>query len=68
MDKIRSERIWLYKDGFRPILIRRWNYQDGSYVYEMRCHLYNNGDERWEKINLPNDEVERQITLYETQI
>lgn len=68
MDKLRSERILLYREGFNPLLIRRWNYHDGTYIYEIRCNVRKNGDERWERINLPNEEVEGQIEKYGSQI
>jgi hypothetical protein len=64
MSKLRSEHIVLCRDGFCDLTIRRWNYEDGTHSYDMLCYTYRNGDTRWQKINLSNEEIEKQIKLY----
>lgn len=65
---MRSEQIILYKKGFNPLTIRRWNYEDGSRCYDILCHTYLNGDTRWQKLLLSNEEVEKQIEMYKEPI
>lgn len=61
---LRSEHIKLYKEGFNPLTIRRWTEYNGEYHYDMLCHTFRNGDTRWERINLSNEEIESQIESY----
>lgn len=56
---VKVERYTLVKDGFAPMKIRKI-----LGAWEYLAHVSNIGDERWEKINISEDEILKQIDMY----
>jgi hypothetical protein len=43
--KLRVEKTFiLHKEGFNDITIRKWNWEDDTYEYDLLCHTFRNGD------------------------
>ena len=67
IDKMRIDEFYLHRDGFSPLKIRKVTLVDGSYFYEFLAYSHPHYlSYRWEKINLPNADVELQIEKYKT--
>lgn len=56
---VKVERWTLYREGFTPIKVR-WMLGE----YEVLSYTSANGDERWSKIDMPDEQIEAQIDKY----
>jgi len=64
IDQMKMEKIVLVREGFNPLTLRKVIYTNETYFYEMLCYTRRDGSGRYEKINLPIEDIENQINVY----